>query len=60
MTPAQTALFWRQFSAACLDAAERAWKYLEDHPFDGTGFVNLFGLPLKVRALMQEKTGLLK
>ena len=27
---------------------------------DGTGFVNLFGLPLKVRALMQEKTGLLK
>ena len=27
---------------------------------DGTGFVNLFGLPIKVRALMQEKTGLLK
>ena len=27
---------------------------------DGTGFVNLFGLPLKVRALMQKKTGLLK
>ncbi|MBQ7515610.1 MAG: argininosuccinate synthase [Schwartzia sp.] len=27
---------------------------------DGTGFINLFGLPLKVRALMQEKTGLLK
>ncbi|MGN0941333.1 MAG: argininosuccinate synthase [Selenomonadaceae bacterium] len=27
---------------------------------DGTGFVNLFGLPLKVRALMMEKTGLLK
>lgn len=27
---------------------------------DGTGFVNLFGLPLKVRAIMQEKTGLLK
>ena len=27
---------------------------------DGTGFVNLFGLPLKVRAVMQEKTGLLK
>jgi argininosuccinate synthase len=24
---------------------------------DGTGFINLFGLPLKVRALMQEKTG---
>ena len=27
---------------------------------DGTGFVNLFGLPLKVRALMQERNGLLK
>ena len=27
---------------------------------DGTGFVNLFGLPLKVRAIMQEKMGLLK
>ena len=27
---------------------------------DGTGFVNLFGLPLKVRALMMQKTGLLK
>ena len=27
---------------------------------DATGFINLFGLPLKVRALMQEKTGLLK
>ncbi len=27
---------------------------------DGTGFINLFGLPLQVRALMQEKTGLLK
>lgn len=27
---------------------------------DGTGFINLFGLPLKVRALMQKKTGLLK
>ena len=27
---------------------------------DGTGFVNLFGLPFKVRALMQKKTGLLK
>ena len=27
---------------------------------DGTGFINLFGLPLKVRALMQEKTGTLK
>lgn len=25
---------------------------------DGTGFINLFGLPLKVRALMQKKTGL--
>ena len=25
---------------------------------DATGFINLFGLPLKVRALMQEKTGL--
>ena len=25
---------------------------------DGTGFVNLFGLPLKVRAQMQERTGL--
>ncbi|MBQ1875726.1 MAG: argininosuccinate synthase [Selenomonas sp.] len=24
---------------------------------DATGFINLFGLPLKVRALMQEKTG---
>ncbi|BEU87499.1 argininosuccinate synthase [Selenomonas sp. TAMA-11512] len=24
---------------------------------DGTGFINLFGLPLKVRALMQEKAG---
>lgn len=27
---------------------------------DGTGFINLFGLPLKVRALMQQKTGLSK
>ena len=27
---------------------------------DATGFINLFGLPLKVRALMQEKTGSLK
>jgi argininosuccinate synthase len=27
---------------------------------DGTGFINLFGLPLKVRALMQEKAGLNK
>lgn len=27
---------------------------------DGTGFINLFGLPLQVRALMQEKNGLLK
>lgn len=27
---------------------------------DGTGFINLFGLPLKVRALMQQKTGLAK
>ena len=27
---------------------------------DGTGFINLFGLPLKVRALMQQKTGLMK
>ena len=27
---------------------------------DGTGFINLFGLPLKVRALMQKKTGLKK
>ena len=25
---------------------------------DGTGFINLFGLPLKVRALMKEKAGL--
>ncbi len=25
---------------------------------DGTGFINLFGLPLKVRALMKQKTGL--
>ena len=24
---------------------------------DATGFINLFGLPLKVRALMQEKAG---
>ncbi len=23
---------------------------------DATGFINLFGLPLEVRALMQEKT----
>ena len=27
---------------------------------DATGFINLFGLPLKVRALVQEKTGSLK
>ena len=27
---------------------------------DGTGFITLFGLPLKVRALMQQKTGLSK
>lgn len=27
---------------------------------DGTGFINLFGLPLKVWALMQQKTGLSK
>ena len=27
---------------------------------DGTGFINLFGLPLKVRALMQQQTGLSK
>ena len=27
---------------------------------DGTGFINLFGLPLKVRALMKEKAGLNK
>ena len=25
---------------------------------DATGFINLFGLPLKVRALMKEKAGL--
>ena len=24
---------------------------------DATGFINLFGLPLQVRALMQEKAG---
>ena len=25
---------------------------------DATGFINLFGLPLKVRALMEERAGL--
>ncbi len=25
---------------------------------DATGFINIFGLPLKVRALMEEKAGL--
>ena len=32
----------------------------EDHVYnqaDAEGFINLFGLPLKVRALMQEKAG---
>ena len=32
----------------------------EDHVYnqaDAEGFINLFGLPLKVRALLQEKAG---
>ena len=28
-----------------------------DNQADAEGFINLFGLPLKVRALMQEKAG---
>ncbi len=45
---------YADFMAAAVNAFEHDDVY---NQADATGFINLFGLPLKVRALMQEKTG---
>lgn len=43
--------------------SEEICTFGEDHCYDqadSAGFINLFGLPVKVRAMMQQKNGLLK